>query len=243
MVSAAFKNKQVEYGLAGADMYNSEIANQMPWVMSKPLTGNVWQSYYYSGTDYRTALRDDWCYAGTVEGDEVPVASSNMIGVGGPLANLLAYYGNDFMSAIFALSDGTKYGDFTNYAAWENKIVPLTCWDVTKTRTYASNETTGYAVISTYQDLNGTVLFLIWGHWGRDTYYVTKWFYEEGIYELQQAPAGLTSIIVRIDYESTSEGYKPTCYSIVECLGTISETLWEGTLFEQPFSKGGIHDP
>jgi hypothetical protein len=239
MVSAAFKNKQVEYGLAGADMYDPLPYNQMPWVMSKPLTGNVWQSYYYSGTDYRTALRDDWCYVGTVEGDEVPVASSNMIGVGGPLANLLAYYGNDFMSAIFALSDDAKYGDFTNYAAWENKIVPLTCWDITKTRAYSSSNTTGYAVISTYKDINGTVLFLVWGHWGRDTFYASKWFHEEGIYQLQDAPRGLTAIILKITFESTTEGYKPTGYSIVECLGTISETEWT----HDSETKGGIHDP
>jgi hypothetical protein len=228
MVSAAFKNKQVEYGLAGADMYDPLPYNQMPWVMHKFGTGNTWADY--KDALGRSALRDDWCTTW-------PVASSNMIGVGGCLANLLAYYGNDFMTAFFAL------GDFTDYAGWKNKIVPLTCWDVTKTRAFVSNETTGYAVISTYKDLNGTVLFLIWGHWGRDTYYVTKWFHEEGIYELQQAPAGLTSIIVRIDYESTSEGYKPTGYSIVECLGTISERLWKGTLFGQSFSKGGIHDP
>jgi len=230
MVSAAFKNKQVEYGLAGADMYDPLPYNQMPWVMSKPLTGNEWQSYYYSGTDYRTALKDDWCTTW-------PISSSNMIGVGGPLANLLAYYGNDFTQAIYGLTQ------FTDYSAWEEAIIPLTCWDITKTQAYASSNTTGYAVISTYKDINGTVLFLIWGHWGRDTYYVTKWFHEEGIYELQEAPDGLTSIIVEIDYESTSEGYKPTDYSIVECLGTISERQWTGTLWGQHFTKGGIHDP
>jgi hypothetical protein len=226
LVSAAFKNKQVEYGLAGADMYDSAVANQMPWVMRKFGTGYTKADYYYSSTDKRTALKDDWCRTW-------PIASSNMIGVGGCLANLLAYYGNDFMTAFFAL------GDFTDYNGWENKIVPLTCWDITKTRAFTSSETTGYAVISTYKDLNGTVLFLIWGHWGRDTYYITKWFHEEGIYQLQEAPPGLTSIIVEITYTSTPEGYKPTGYSIVECLGTISETEW----IHGDMIKGGIHDP
>jgi hypothetical protein len=233
MVSAALKNKQVEYGLAGADMYASEPYNQMPYVMHKFGTGNTKADYYYSGTDYRTALRDDWCYAGTVVGDEVPVASSNMIGVGGPLANLLAYYGNDFAQAIYGLNQ------FTDYTAWEEAIIPLTCWSTTKTQTYRSTNTTGYAVISTYKDINGTVLFLVWGHWGRDTYYASKWFHEEGIYQLQQAPRGLTAIILKITFESTTEGYKPTGYSIVECLGTISETKWtHGSEI-----KGGIHDP
>jgi hypothetical protein len=231
MVSAAFKNKQVEYGLAGADMYDSEVANQMPWVMHKFGTGNTKDNY--KDALGRAALRDDWCYAGTVEGDEVPVASSNMIGVGGPLANMLAYYGNDFAQAIYGLNQ------FTDYAAWEEAIIPLTCWDITKTQAYRSNSTVGYAVISTYKDINGTVIFLVWGHWGRDTYYVSKWFHEKGIYQLQEAPKGLTAIIVQIDYESTSEGYKPTNFSIVECLGTISETEW----VHGDETKGGIHDP
>jgi len=222
-----------EIGLAGADMFDPEIANQMPWVMRKFGTGDEWSDYYYSGTDYRTALRDDWCHAGTVTEDEVPVTSSNMIGVGGPLANILAYYGNDFAQAIYGLDQ------FTDWAAWEEAIIPLTCWDITKTQAYRSSETVGYAVISTYKDINGTVLFLIWGHWGRDTYYVTKWFYEEGICQLQYAPPCTTSIIVKIDYESTPEGYKPTGFSIVECLGTISETEW----IHGDEIKGGIHDP
>jgi hypothetical protein len=156
-----------------------------------------------------------------------------MIGVGGPIANLLAWYGNDFTQAFFAL------GEFTTYTPWSNRIVPLTCWDITKTRNYTSTNDVGYAVVATYKDINGTVLFLIWGHWGRDTYYVTKWFHEEGIYQLQEAPEGLTSMIVKITYENTGEGYKPKAYSIVECLGTISETEWR----HGSETKGGIHDP
>ena len=255
MVAAAFKNKLLEdpdsiyievaerirelikggtalsgaeIGLAGADMFNPVIANQMPWVMHKFGSGDAWEDYYYDyeAGDYRTALKDDWCTTW-------PISSSNMIGVGGPLANLLAYYGNDFAQAIYGLDQ------FTDYAPWENHIIPLTCWDMTKTRAFNSSETVGYAVISTYKDINGTVLLLIWGHWGRDTYYVTKWFYEEGICQLQDAPPGITSIVVKITYESTGEGYKPTGYSIVECLGTISERLWtHGCEL-----KGGLHDP
>jgi len=230
LITAAFKNKQVEVGMAGSDMSDPEVANQMPWVMSKIGATDTWADYYYSGTDFRTGLRDDWCKLGSTSNDEWPVASSNMIGVGGPLANLLAYYGNDFTDVIFGLSD------FTDYAAWENKLVPKTCWDHTKG--YTDNNTIGYATISTYKDINGTVLFLVWGNWGRDTFYVSKWFHEHGVYQLQEAPAGITSIVVKINYESTAEGYKPTNASIVECLGTISERAWVHT-----YTKGGIHDP
>jgi hypothetical protein len=236
LVTAAFKNKQVEIWMAGADMYNTVVANQMPWVMAKMTAGDEWVNYLKTGAgtdpgNYRAYLRDDWCKQGTSANDEIPVASSNMIGVGGPLANLLAYYGNDFTSAFFGLAD------FTDYAAWEGKLVPKVCWDHEKG--YTDTNTRGYATISTYRDINETVLFLIWGNWGRDTFYATKWFHEHGVYQLQEVPRGVTDIILQIDYQSTSEGYKPTSYSIVEVLGTISERTWKhGTT-----TKGGIHDP
>ncbi|MEM2130546.1 MAG: hypothetical protein QXZ70_08120, partial [Candidatus Bathyarchaeia archaeon] len=77
----------------------------------------------------------------------------------------------------------------------------------------------------------------------RDTYYATQWLHGDdargippGIIQLQDAPAGLTSIILKIDFTSSSK--HPT-FSIVEALGTISETLWVHG-FEL---KGGIHDP
>jgi hypothetical protein len=231
LVSAAFKNKQVEYGIAGEDMFASTegglAVNQMPWVMAKIGSGNTWADYYYDNTggDYRTGLRDDWCTTW-------PITTSNMIGVGGPLANMLAYYGNDFTDAFYGLDQ------FTPDTMWKNKIAPLSCWNKTHGN-YVSTNSTGYAVIGTYKDINGTVLFLIWGNWGRDTYYVTKWFHEEGILQLQQAPHGLTSIVVKIDYSSYPEGYKPTGFTIVECLGTISERLW----LHGSETKGGIHDP
>ena len=225
LVTAAFKNKQVEIGMAGADMMNPIIYDQMPWVTNKFTAGNDVADYMDALG--RAALRDDWCKAGTKSGDEWPVASSNMIGVGGPIANVLAYYGNDFSNAFFGL-------DAYAGAAYIGKIISLPCWNK---NLKASSDTTGYAVISAYKDINGTVLFLIWGHWGRDTFYACKWFHEEGIYQLQDAPAHLTDIILKISYQSTSEGYKPTGFSIVESLGTISETQWHGV-------KGDIHpDP
>jgi hypothetical protein len=227
LVSEAFDSlKNIRIGIAGAEMYNPTRSLQMPWVMAKFGAGNARADYYYSSTDFRTALKDDWCRTW-------PIASSNMIAEGGPRANLLAWYGNDFAQAFFGLTE------FTDFAAWENAIVPLTCWNISKTRTFKSSETTGYAVISTYKDINGTVLFMVWGYDGRDTFYVSKWFHDEGIIQLQEAPRGLTSIIVEITYKSTSEGYKPTKFNIVECLGTISETLWK----HNDEIKGGIHDP
>ena len=216
LVSAAFKNKQVEIGLAGADMEAKAVYDEMPWVMYKFGTSN--EKADYKDSLGRAALKDDWC-------ETWPVASSNMIAVGGPLANMLAYYANDFTSAFYGLPEYACSG-------WANKIIALSCWSQ---NTYASDANTGYAVVATYKDINGTVLFLIWGHWGRDTYYATKWFHEEGIYELQRSPPCVTAIILKIDYTK----HEPAV-SVVEVLGTISERLWiDGTI-----KKGGIHpDP
>jgi hypothetical protein len=220
MVSAAFKDKQVEIGLAGADMYEPQPYNQMPWIMHKFGTGDTFEDY--QDNLGRSALKDDWCTTW-------PIASSNLIAIGGPLANVLAYYGNDFMEAYYGISGYAYYGT--------GAINALTCWNKNY---YYTNETLGYAMIGTYKDINGTVVISIWGVWGRDTYYATKWFKEEGIFQLQEAPECLTSIILEIEYESTNEGYKPISFHIVELLGTISEhdTWYHGGDF-----KGGIHDP
>jgi hypothetical protein len=162
-----------------------------------------------------------------------------MIGVGGPLANLLAYYGNDFTDAFYGISDFA-------HPDWKGKVIALPCW---AKNTYSSNENKGYAVIATYKDLNGTVLFLIWGHWGRDTFYASKFFHEEIIYELQEKYEGIvdeanadillggykfnhvTALILEIDYKDPEH---PT-FRIPEVLGTISE--------KAVGLKGGIHDP
>jgi len=245
MITAAFKDKEVEYGIAAEDMYDSGT-NQMPWVMSKLGSGTTWDDYYYSNlegyssNDQRVALRDDWCTTW-------PITSANIIGSGGPLINMLAYYGNDFASAFYGIPA------FTSYAPWTGAIVPLSCWNAVNgggmapyNGPYRDTNSTGYAVISVSEDLNGTVLFLVWGNWGRDTYYASEWFWMDGIIEFQTFPAGVTSIVLRIDYKSYSEGYKPTGFTVIEMLGTISETfkidsnaMW----LTSPY-KGGIHfDP
>jgi hypothetical protein len=209
LVTSAFKDKIIEstgtagayIGLAGADMKAKAVYDEMPWVMSKFGTGN--DKADYKDAIGRAALKDDWCTTW-------PIASSNMIGVGGPLANILAYYGNDFTPAFYGLPEYAS-------TAWADTIIALSCWSQ---NTYASNEETGYAVVATYKDLNGTVLFLIWGHWGRDTYYATKWFHEKGVYILQDFPPCATAIILKIYYTVHEPAVR-----IAEVLGTISEYI------------------
>lgn len=230
LVSAAFKNKQVEIGMAGVDMYDTLIPNQIPWVMRKFGTGNVFSDYFYTDGTMRAAIKDDWCTTW-------PISSSNMIFIGGaePWVNLGAYYLNDFTDAKSDFP-GTFTGPYGS--PYAGKIFAVPCWSkLLSDHIYASSNTVGYAVISTYKDINGTVGLSIYGHWGRDTYYACKWFHDDGIYEFQTFPAHATSVILKITYTSTAEGYKPTSYSVVEVLGTISETLVESV-------KGGIHpDP
>jgi hypothetical protein len=222
LVSAAFKNKQVEIGFAGFDMMFQEYAaTSIPYLLNKfSGTATGWPPNYKDSI-YRIALRDDWCTTW-------PIASSNIIAVGGPLANHIAEYFNDFTDAFYGLN--TTEAPFTPYSPWVSKIIGLPCWSKD---TYGASASVGYAVISTYKDINGTVGFLVWGISARDTFYASKFFHEEIIYELQNFPSGATSIIIKIDYTDPEH---PT-WTIPEVLGTISETTVE-------LVKGGIHaDP
>ena len=221
LVSAAFKNKQIEIGNAGFDMIFQEWGNtSIPYLLRR-FGGTVpgWPPDYKDDI-YRIALRDDWCHTW-------PVSSSNIICVGGPLANHITEYFNDFTDAFYGLN--TIEAPFTPYAPWAENVIALSCW--TK-NVYSASDTMGYAVIATYKDINGTVGFLIWGINARDTFYACKFFHEEIIFELQNFPPCATSIIIQIDYTDPEH---PT-FTIPEVLGTISETTVEQV-------KGGIHDP
>jgi len=228
LVTAAFKNKDIEIGLSGLDMmyYEWSMAS-IPYVMNCFGTAPGARGDYKddgSTPGQRTALKDDWCTTW-------PITSSNIITVGGPLANVFTLYLNDFTDAFWGINCSIYGETFTPYATWQDKVVALTCWNGTK-KAYGASVDTGYAVIATYKDINGTVGLSIWGHGPRDTYYASKFFHEEIIYELQNFPHCVTSIILKIDY---TDPLHPTPL-IVECLGTISERRVETT-------KGGIHDP
>lgn len=247
LVTASIKQKIMTIGLAGADMWDPEVANQMPYIMNQFGLGDNKEDY--KDAIGRAALNDNWC-------TKWPVASSNMLGVGGPIANMLAYYSNDFTDAIYGIPEyavGSPYsGKITGLACWQRywEDISGSKWNV-----YSSEDTptVGYAVISTYIDKNGTEVLVIWGHWGRDTYYATQWLHGDaarginpGIIQLQQAPPGLTSIILKINYGTNPK--HPT-FSIPELLGTISETKWVHTYtniytgLEVTETKGGLHDP
>ncbi|RJS87866.1 hypothetical protein CW705_09830 [Candidatus Bathyarchaeota archaeon] len=215
--AAAIKNKNRETGLMGMDAYlgtayENDPQLLVPYVMRYFGTSGLHDKYDYMDSSKRAALRDDWC-------TEWPISSANIISVGGPLVNLATYYFNDFTEAFYG------HPSFTPYGPWNGAVCALTCWSK---NAYYSNEDYGYAVIATYYDLNGTLGIVIWGVWGRDTYYAAKWF-DEHIHDvLQHLKPHATSLILKIIY--TADDDHPTAdaehpaFEIVEVLGTISET-------------------
>jgi hypothetical protein len=228
LATAAFKNKDIEIGLSGLDMmYYEWMMPSIPYVMNCFGTAPGARGDYKddgSTPGQRPALSDNWCTTW-------PITSSNIIAIGGPLANMFTSYLNEFTSAFYGTYVVGWGETYTPYATWQGKVIALTCWNGSR-KGFAATYDTGYAVIATYKDLNGTVGLTIWGHGPRDTYYASKFFHEEIIYELQNFPGCVTSIILKIDY---TDPLHPT-FTIVECLGTISERLVETR-------KGGLHDP
>jgi len=223
MVSEAFDSlKDIPVQLSGFDMYDRIWAPYAPYLMARfaVTTGDPRDDWYYwnlgVANDWRTALKDNWC-------GKIPIASSNIIAVAGPWANLVTEYFNEFLPVIHR---GLFYHRASGYIGADD-MMALTCW--------AKNTfTSGTAVIAVYKDLNGTVGFIVWGWDGQDTYEACKWLWEGGIEQLQDAPDGLVAIVLKFDYTK-----HPTKVTVEECLGTFSECLW----MHGEEEKGGIHDP
>jgi len=215
-VAQAFDSlKGIHVKMAGMDIKETTYGPYAPFVMGGATTG--------TRTDYvdclgRSFLRDDWCHT-------IPISSSNMIFMAGPRANLGTEYFNEFTNAFFAESEWVV----NNTLSHANKILALSCWN----KTIYGN---GYAVISVYKDLNGTIGLLFSGYQGQDFYYACKWFWDyplgitcpdgttvvySGIEYLQQENLGVTDIVLKITYP-TLDPTHPTV-SIKERLGTISE--------------------
>jgi hypothetical protein len=222
-ITQAFDSlKQIHVRMAGMDIREEDYGPNAPYVMGTATTGTRTDYYYDYLTDNRTALHDDWCTT-------VPVSSSNMLFTGGARANLGTEYFNDFTNAFYTMGEYV-----TNDTGHANKLMALTCWDK---NTYASDGTYGYAAVSVYKDINGTIGFLIWGIDGQDTYFASRWFWDypagitdpeigtttwySGIQYLQAMNPGVTDIILRI-YYPPMDPIHPTV-SVIEKLGTVSE--------------------
>jgi len=204
MVSEYFDSlKGIGVRMSGLDMQDEEFGPTIPFVLSQMRPDLLPDRAGYRDDDWgpntgRVALKDDWCCH--LVDDEwvngVPISSSNIIVVGGFYANLAAEYLNDFTDAFFDPATG--------------EIVALSCWNQNRYKAVFDEETgeqlKGYAVITTFKDLNGTSFFAVWGYTGQDTYWAT-WALWNGMLglKLQDEPECATTIIVEFDY-----AYHPT---------------------------------
>jgi hypothetical protein len=217
-ITEAFDSiKDIDVKVTGMDVNDTTYGPYAPYVMSQ-VSGSTpsGNRAYYRDSLGRPHLKDDWC-------NSTPIASSDMIFEGGPIAQLGTEYFNEFTSIFFASS-----AYVVNNTGQSNKIMALSCW--------AKNSTgSGYATIGIYEDLNGTIGLVIWGFDGQDTYYASQWFWSypagitcsdgaivySGIEYLQHENRGVTSIMLEITYP-TADTTHPTV-AIVERCGTISE--------------------
>lgn len=202
----------------------------------------------------RLALKDDWCMHFDEDGNwinGVPVATSNIIAVGGPSANAISEYYNDFTSAFATLGQWTP--DPNN----AGKIMPLTCWSLNRVDTNSykifhgytpeynatGEQDIGYGVIATAKDLNGTVGLTVWGYTGQDTYFTSWALLHSDVLALAFSlmPAGVTSLILRFNYALHPTDY---CFvTIIEALGTISEYDAQSCFGVGPFAELWTSDP
>jgi len=200
-VSEAFDStKDIRVEMMGMDIREFDYGPNSPYVMAGSTTSV--RSNYIDSIG-RSGLGDDWCTTW-------PIASSNMIFMAGPRANLGTEYMNEFLNVFFARSEYV-----VNNTGHSNTIMALSCWN-------KNNYTSGYGVISVYEDINGTIGLVFWGYTADDYYYTCKWFWNSGIVYLQTENRGVTDIILHITYP-TADPTHPTIAVSSERLGTISE--------------------
>ncbi|MEM4274817.1 MAG: hypothetical protein QXK74_02690 [Candidatus Nitrosocaldaceae archaeon] len=212
MVTAGFNAiNDVSTLWAALDMKDTE--HQTPvFLMERFGNGDTRGDYHYdhAGDDHRSALKKYWSTT-------IPIASSNIISVGGPGANLVTEYFNEFMPAIYR---GSFFGvaDLLLVPSWDalgsgnekpERLTGQAITDNTDSVKYNITDSTdpkiipvedqdyGWAVISTYKDINGTVGFNVWGATGNDSFWAAQVFQnglnEEVLYK--KSPITLYKII------------------------------------------------
>lgn len=167
---------------------------------------------------------------------------NGILSVGGPKANGLSRYFNDFNFAIDR--EGTSTAALVNggtvnaSAPTSNPLLgtldfyPLSTWRTSTGVSYSNpaDNTAGYAVISVARDINGTRGLSVYGWDARDTYWACAWAAQTlngnmTIFHSPWFPAGTVAIILKIGYvggdrEPVSSA---TQFTVVKALGTITE--------------------
>jgi len=193
-VSEAFDSiKDIAVQWTGLDMQS--IYTRVPYVFREfgtPATGPR-DNYRYGASDFRSALKDDWSRS-------VPIASSNMIFVGGPFANLGAEYFNEFAPIVFVNFTPMPPADYAK--AYRGSVVtpsgtffwsgsdgfafvmtgdwgglnPAVATD--RLANGVERAVQGEGVVFVYKDLNGTVGLVIYGVTGEDTWAIAQSFFQ-----------------------------------------------------------------
>jgi hypothetical protein len=199
-----------------------------------------------------------WSYPFPVSGYNSSVAMNagiyynpnGILTLGGPKANGLTRYFNDFGAVVAREGTSGSYyawvhgGTVTGTAPTSNPndvtldYFPVSTWnDKPPSGTFGYGP--DYAVISLVQDPNGTRGLAIYGWNGRDTYWASAWA-SQYIFGPASAglPAGTVALILHITYGPSSAinpSAEPTAFTIVKALGTITEF---GTNAYYTFSGG-----
>jgi len=241
-VSEAFASiKDILIQWNGLDMRHIDL--NVPFVLqnfSSPATGPR-ANYRYTSTDLRTAFRDDWSRS-------VAIASSNIIAVGGPGANLVAEYFNEFSPIILSSWTGMMV---TNAEAYMGTIVtatgrhfsfggPFMFVNPPHWRAGFTTQTVDDGVVFVFKDLNGTVGLVIYGISGQTTWAIAQSFFEPTyityfikgeqvrkyttlIQVLQDLNDGTVALRIRVTYIPLWGGDPHPVLTIVENLGTFTE--------------------
>ncbi len=230
--------KNVEVWLSALDIKSTELAPSIPWVMRNFDTQTNTRDPYYMDPpdDLRASFRDDWCTPDDWMGETIhpyAISSSNILVVGGPLANLAADYFNDFTDAkVF-----TEYGaGFYATGCWARTVldhyIGKNLIDVPDNELWYSSDNTadnvGYAMISTYKDLNETTGFIVYGYTAEDTYYACYALRGGLLDRLQYIQDGTTSIILEINYSDLH----PVGFHVAEAVGLFTECTGFNTNFK-----------
>jgi hypothetical protein len=177
-------------------------------------------------------LNQTWSYSPYVLAPTVSYNPNGILSLGGPKANQLTRYFNDFGFAItregtsnYALVNGgtvTGTAPTSDASLGTLDFFPVSTWNVMTTNFgYVAN----YAVISLVKDVNGTRGLSIYGWNGRDTYWGAAWAsqYLLGNTTLSSAglPAGTVALILQITYAGPNN--EPSAFTVVKALGTITE--------------------
>ena len=158
----------------------------VPAVLARMTASSPWFVDAYSRPGLLPYLLINGTFYRTIYGGWARVAGGYLYTVAGPVPNLLTRYAQDM--AWWSTFVSAYAGDFFNPAGTYMVSAPragrpiLTAWNglfqpvVTTTWPPAPNQT-GYGIISTSVDPNGTIIIQFWGANAQDTYWLTWAFF------------------------------------------------------------------